>query len=933
MSFTYTQSGPSPVGTLNLNSAHLKLTFQNKKLIFFNDVSLGGDGSNIIASNTVQAPGFQFADTTANGLIYATNGVFNTTGSNFSISGNTLTVPNLTVSGNLTVNGTFTTINTTTLVITDPIVQIGSNITDTSNVGLILTGGPSYSNVAFGFQPGMNAVVLTGTTDSAYGPTMTPTSNINFIVYGNVSAAGFVGDGSGLTNIVTSSNLYNVTQNGNVTSDYVTLGGLTTIDGCLNGLEIQAPNGNVLSASFAIGHHTAPYAPGDTSMAVGNEAGASNQGIGSTAVGYYAGHSSQGNNSVAFGYHTADISQGSNAVAIGNYTGSSSQSDFAVAIGTYAGQLLQQTAAVAIGSSAGNDTQGFRAVAIGFNAGQTSQGSNTVAIGAYAGQTNQTDNSIIINATGIALNTSNAGFYVNPIRYAAGGTSNILGYNIITHEIYDAGADGNGSSNLESITLNGAITDQTITFSNVTLGINVASDVMIGGNLISNTITATYSMAANVINANEAHITSLMVTGTGLATFNGNVSAPYFIGDGSLLSNISGVTTSNLQSILLNGNVTNQSITFTATGNTITSAGSITAAHFYGDGSSLSNISTVTTSNLQSILLNGNVTNQSITFTATGNTITSAGSITAAHFYGDGSGLSNISGVTTSNLETVTLNGAVTNQTVTFSNVTTGIHVTSNVLVDMGLVANTITATYSMASNVINANEAHITSLMVTGTGLATFNGNVSAPYFIGDGSLLSNISGVTTSNLETVTLNGAITDQAISFTNTAGTALTINGLASIGTLDANVITSNALVVDSVLTENLFASGDVTVDGSMTVQILKFTTYSGLDPDTGNTAVIASATGGSISVSALGVAYGSNVVNLSGYVSPITAFSLSIDDNAQLYLFAPGVSVNTTSTSTVKFTNPAVITTSNVLFHVTKIMNAGFSVVNAIIVD
>jgi len=93
------------------------------------------------------------------------------------------------------------------------------------------------------------------------------------------------------------------------------------------------------------------------------------------------------------------------------------------------------------------------------------------------------------------------------------------------------------------------------------------------------------------------------------------------------------------------------------------------------------------------------------------------------------------------------------------------------------------------------------------------------------------------------------------------------------------------------------------------------------------------ATGGTVTVSAAGVAYGSNVINLSGYSSPITAFNLTIDNNAQLYLFAPGVSVNTTSTATVKFTNPTPIASSNVLFHVTKIMNAGFSVVNAIVVD
>ena len=179
------------------------------------------------------------------------------------------------------------------------------------------------------------------------------------------------------------------------------------------------------------------------------------------------------------------------------------------------------------------------------------------------------------------------------------------------------------------------------------------------------------------------------------------------------------------------------------------------------------------------------------------------------------------------------------------------------------------------------------------------------------------------------MTLNGAITNQLV----TLAGGVTVPGLATIQVLDSNVVTANAVLATSVLTENIDVTGDLTVDGIATVQVLKFTPYSGLDPDTGNTAVIASATGGVVTVSAAGVAYGSNVIDLSGYTSPITSFNLTIDNNAQLYLFAPGVSVNTTSTATVKYTNPTPISSSNVLFHVTKITNAGFSVVNAIVVD
>jgi hypothetical protein len=676
---------------LNLNSAHLKLTFQNKKLIFFNDVSLGGEGSNVVASNTIQAPGFQFSNTDSNGLIYASNGVFNTTGSEFSISGNTLTVPNLTVSGNLTVNGTLTTVNTTTIVITDPIVQIGANVADSSNVGLILTGGPSYSNVAFGFQPGANAVVLTGTTDSAYGVTMTPTSNVDLLVYGNVRAEAFIGDGGLLSNITaaTSSDLQVVTTNGNVTTDYVTLGGLTTTDSRVNDLRLLSSN--------------------------------------------------------------------TGAVSIGEY------------------------------------------------AGLTDQGQNAVAIGYRAGETTQASNSIMLNASGASFNTSNSGFYVNPVRYVAGGSSNVLGYNTVSGEIFDTGTSGGGggSQTLEQVVAYGNTTSNTVIFSN-------ALAMVITGNVeMASTNMNVYSVSSYSVSADNVNVTELRAT---IGSFNGNVVA--------------------------HGNVNVDVGVY---------AGSLSAT--------------------------GAVSGASGSF---------SGQVAAGLFSGDGGLLTNVA--TTSNLQVVTTNGATTNRTLVLSNVTTGLNVSANVIiggnveVPAGNMNVYSVSSYSISSDNVNATEVRAT----------------------------------TVSALEDITSVGGFL---------------------VGDLKSNVAVANVVQSTSVLAENVTVTEDLTVDGITTVQVLKFTPYSGLDPDTGNTAVIASATGGVVTVSATGVAYGSNVINLSGYTSPITSFNLTIDNNAQLYLFAPGVSVNTTSTATVKYTNPTPISSSNVLFHVTKITNAGFSVVNAIVVD
>ena len=92
--------------------------------------------------------------------------------------------------------------------------------------------------------------------------------------------------------------------------------------------------------------------------------------------------------------------------------------------------------ALAMGTQAGQTNQGVDAVAIGLSAGQTTQGARSIAIGAYAGQTNQPANSIILNAGPTALNPTNAGFFVNPIRGVAHGIGvGRLHYNTSTYEI------------------------------------------------------------------------------------------------------------------------------------------------------------------------------------------------------------------------------------------------------------------------------------------------------------------------------------------------------------------------------------------------------------------------------------------------------------------------------------------------------------------
>jgi hypothetical protein len=138
---------------------------------------------------------------------------------------------------------------------------------------------------------------------------------------------------------------------------------------------------------------------------------------------------------IALGENAGSINQGNNATAVGWLAGYNNQGTAAVSVGREAGEINQGQYAVAVGPSAGYTGQGADAVAIGYNAGFTNQGANSIMIGAAAGATSSAANSIALNASGLLLNPSAAGFYVNPIRSTATTTSPLM-YNSSTREIF-----------------------------------------------------------------------------------------------------------------------------------------------------------------------------------------------------------------------------------------------------------------------------------------------------------------------------------------------------------------------------------------------------------------------------------------------------------------------------------------------------------------
>ncbi len=166
---------------------------------------------------------------------------------------------------------------------------------------------------------------------------------------------------------------------------------------------------------------------------------------------------------ITLGSSAGETNQGVNGIAIGALAGNTNQGIQSVAIGANSGNSDQGLQSVALGNLAGALNQGQRAVAIGSLAGSNGQGEYAVALGNFAGGTNQPANSIMINASGSALNGTEAGLYIDPVRNAS-GTGNILQYNTSTKEI-------TYSSNLE---LTGDIRSE----GNINIDINLSDSTL-----------------------------------------------------------------------------------------------------------------------------------------------------------------------------------------------------------------------------------------------------------------------------------------------------------------------------------------------------------------------------------------------------------------------------------------------------------------------
>jgi hypothetical protein len=373
---------------------------------------------------------------------------------------------------------------------------------------------------------------------------------------------------------------------------------------------------------------------------------------------------------------------------------------------------------------------------------------------------------------------------------------------------FTATANGNSQS-FSNVVLGGYTTNTAMTvFKN---GVLIGSDyyTLAGDVLTINTyltvgdnINIITQVASNVVNVTSGYGDSNVAAF--LATNTGNISAGYFLGDGSQLTGLpAGYTDSNVVALLSSGSVSSEIIT----------TGNITGDYLIGNGSQLTglpasyanaNVNTYLNSGLftGNFIPNGNATqslgnstNQwkdlwisgntlymtQVPISLTGaNTLQVAGANVVTSTAGgnvNAVGNVNAAGMTITGNAIITGNASIQG-TLTFNN-TTSI-TTANLVIGLGNNQSGINVTGGgmVVGSTAEAqflydqpNQTWDSNLGITATG------NVTAPYFIGDGSQLTGLpASYGNANVATLLASGTVSSNVITTGNIAGNYFIGNG-------------------------------------------------------------------------------------------------------------------------------------------------------------
>jgi len=713
---------------------------------------------------------------------------------------------------------------------------IGNGSLLTSLNGANVTG--TVANATYAVSAGTAGTVTTNAQPNITSTgTLTSLSVSGNAQLGNVSTAGFVSATGNLTagNLLINSNaniLGNLNVQGNVTfvnsnvitvNDlYIELANNQTTYANINGAGLNVgQTGNVLTnwtynytsnawttnvGVSATGNISGNYIIGNgallTNINASNIVGAYSNANVAAYLPTYSGNITAGNISVT-GNVTANYHIGNGAtlssITGANVTGTVANATYALSAGSAVGTAATVTTnaqpnITSVGtltslSVTGNTQSGNLLTAGLISATGTITGGNVVVppYGAVLANTiTMSGNANIVPQlqVGSALNSNGLiqiynGSSFNVIRLDGSDSSISATGNIIGGNIFTAGsisATGNVTANYH---IGNGATLSSITGANVTGTVANATYATSAGTATSATTAGTVTTNAQPNITSVGTLTSL--TSTGLISTTGNISGNYILGNGSqltgIITSVSNVVNggSNLNIGAANANVTISVSTvgnvavFTPTGvsvlGTVTANGNVTGG----------NINTAGLVSATGNLVGGNIT--------TAGLVSATGNVTGNYIIGNGSQLTSITGA---------------NVTGTVANATYALSAGS-------AVGTAATVTTNAQPNITSVGT--LTSL--TSTGLISTTGNVSANYVIGNGSLLSSITGAN------VTGTVANATYALSAGSAVGTAATVTtnaqpNITSVGTLTSLSVSGNA-TSGNILTAGLIsATGNVT---------------------------------------------------------------------------------------------------------------------------
>jgi len=598
-------------------------------------------------------------------------------------------------------------------------------------------------------------------TGNAFASNFSTTGNIsaggnisldgNVSVVGNTTSAYFIGDGSQLTNVPSGAS--NKISNGNSYANIASADGNLVINVSNDGYGLwtfETGTGNLIGPGNAT-QGAGIVLSADQNVYIREDMGQLNIDAVSNIV--ITSNSGNTGNTKSWNFDpTGNLTAPGNINAVGNITGNYFIGNGSQLTGLPAGNYSNSNVATFLGDFGSN--------AISTSGNITASG---LLIDTVTGITSNAGNININQITGL-------GGYLNAFGANLLGNINAVNLSLSGNIISDANISGNvNAANISAgnISLSGNI---------FAYGANIYSVnglTMEGGNLIMSSITGmggSISAEGNIISANlsaTGNVSGQNINGDNLS-LSGNVLSDLNIQQGNI--SVLGNITSGSELTVVSANITGvQGLTVSGgditipssmSGGSLSAYGNITGNYIKGDGSQLTSLPVQ-----PGTYGNSNVATFLGTFGS--NAISTSGNITGNFFIGDGSQLTNLPVGNYSNTNVAAY--------LTTANISTTGNIDANNIAT-GLI--TITDLYSpnfYSNAVIYSNSAgYISSTNLfkynPGTGTltvdaASLTGNVTANYFIGDGSQLTGlpVQPGTYSNSNVATFLGDFGSNAIS--------------------------------------------------------------------------------------------------------------------------------------------------------------------------